>query len=86
MDTSPLKSLLVGRLMPEKCYEELFVRFILLFVCDFVCIFCLLTQKPSNSPTLRETLLTRSGIFSSRRQGLFIIKKSQNNTTFLDRI
>uniref|UniRef100_A0A3B5L979 Mannose-P-dolichol utilization defect 1a n=1 Tax=Xiphophorus couchianus TaxID=32473 RepID=A0A3B5L979_9TELE len=26
MDTSPLKSLLVGRLMPEKCYEELFVR------------------------------------------------------------
>uniref|UniRef100_A0A3P9QH89 Uncharacterized protein n=1 Tax=Poecilia reticulata TaxID=8081 RepID=A0A3P9QH89_POERE len=26
MDTSPLKDLLVGRLMPEKCYEELFVR------------------------------------------------------------
>ncbi|XP_014824738.1 PREDICTED: mannose-P-dolichol utilization defect 1 protein-like [Poecilia mexicana] len=26
MDTSPLKNLLVGRLMPEKCYEELFVR------------------------------------------------------------
>ncbi|XP_054899622.1 mannose-P-dolichol utilization defect 1 protein-like isoform X2 [Poeciliopsis prolifica] len=26
MDTSPLKSLLVGRLMPEKCYEEFFVR------------------------------------------------------------
>ncbi|KAM4547136.1 mannose-P-dolichol utilization defect 1 protein-like [Fundulus diaphanus] len=24
---SPLKDLLVGRLMPEKCYEELFVRF-----------------------------------------------------------
>ncbi|KAK5624153.1 hypothetical protein CRENBAI_002459 [Crenichthys baileyi] len=27
MDTSTLKDLLVGRLMPEKCYEELFVRF-----------------------------------------------------------
>ncbi|KAM4726241.1 mannose-P-dolichol utilization defect 1 protein-like [Anableps anableps] len=27
MDSSPLKDLFVGRLMPEKCYEELFVRF-----------------------------------------------------------